>query len=460
MTKLWQLGAAESARLVRGLELSPLELLGALLERIDALDPDLLAWVAVDRKCALEAAGRLERVLARGTAVGPLAGVAVGLKDIFNVRGLPSRAGSRTMAEAGPEAADATVVGRLRRRGAIVLGKLQTTEFASSDPSPTHNPWNALHTPGGSSSGSAVAVATGMLPLALGSQTGGSTVRPAAYNGIVGLKPTYGLISCHGVIANAWSFDTVGILVRSVEDAGLALDAAAGFDRRDPASIHGRAGVYQAAASSPSAPPRIGLLRDYFFEHATPETRANVEQAAAHFEKLGAQVEELRLPASFAGVHAAHRLIGDAELATFHLDRFREQGPIFGPKIATRIRAGLAQPSTVYVQAQRDRYFLAADLKRLAAGVDVLLTPTAPSPAPADLSTTGDAAFQVPWSYSGLPSIGLPSGLDPNGLPLSIQLIAGTGLDAQLLRAAAWCEQALEQHQALKSFRLAQKRLL
>jgi aspartyl-tRNA(Asn)/glutamyl-tRNA(Gln) amidotransferase subunit A len=461
MTELWRLGVAESAGLIRRRELSPVELLNGLLARIDALDANLLAWVLVDRDGALEAARRLERSLARGTAVGPLAGVPLGLKDIFHARGLPTRGGSRTLVEAEPEAADATVVGRLRRRGAIMLGKVTTTEFASSDPSPARNPWNAQHTPGGSSSGSCVAVATGMLPLALGSQTGGSTVRPAGYNGIVGLKPTYGLLSCHGVLANAWSFDTVGILVRSVADAGLALDAAAGFDPLDPASIRSRGGSYHTAASAADSPPRIGLLNSgFFFDRATPEVRANLEQTAAHFERLGATVETLPLPVSFARVHDEHRLIGDAEIATYHQQRFAEMAPLFQPKISVRISTGLTIPATDYVRAQRERHAIANDLRQLATKVDVLLTPTFPAPAPADLTSTGDASYQVPWSYSGLPSLSLPSGLAASGLPLAVQLIAGLGLDAQLLRAAAWCEQALEQSEAVKAFRVAQQRVL
>ena len=257
MTTSHRLGVFESAQEVRTGALSPVTLAQSLLERIDALEPALQAWVTIDREQVLGDAQERENEARQGRFRGPLHGVPVGLKDIFYTEGMATTACSRILADFVPDY-DAACVAKLKDAGAIILGKAVTTEFASSDPSRSRNAWNPAHTPGGSSSGSSVAVSTGMCAAALGSQTGGSTCRPAAYNGIVGLKPSYGRISRHGVVPLSWSLDTVGILVRSAADAAVMLQAMAGHDPRDDGSSAEPVPDYlaQMSAYGSSAPHR------------------------------------------------------------------------------------------------------------------------------------------------------------------------------------------------------------
>ncbi len=443
MAERHTLSAAEAATLIQSRELQPTDYANALLDRVEALDGELKAWVSVDREAVVTDAKRREEELAAGTAGGTLTGVPVGLKDIFHVAGVKTTACSRIFADLVADY-DATCVAKLKEAGAIVLGKAVTTEFATSDPSPTRNPWNLEHTPGGSSSGSAVAVASGMCPAALGSQTGGSTCRPAAYNGIVGLKPTYGRISRYGVIPVSWSLDTVGILVRTVADAALMLQAMAGFDPNDPGSAEAPVPQFQEEMDRFSAPPRLGLLNSgYFFDRASPEVRRHTEAVASQLAQAGAVIEELTLPASFATAPDVQRVIMNVECAAYHDRFFRHRADEYGPRLRSNIEMGMLIPSVTYLQAQRLRREFRRDLTELAQRVDALLMPATPAPAPKDLNTTGDAAFQAPWTSAGLPTIVIPSGLSEVGLPLGIQFAAPPFEEGQLLGVARWCEQAL-----------------
>jgi aspartyl-tRNA(Asn)/glutamyl-tRNA(Gln) amidotransferase subunit A len=443
MAPLHTLGVAEGVALVRQGEVSPVAMAEACLKRIEALEPTLQAWVTIDREGALAAAKRCEQQLQRGEHPGLLAGVPVGLKDIFYTAGLLTTAGSKVYADFVPTY-DATSVTRLRDHGATIIGKAVTTEFATGDPSPSRNPWNTAHTPGGSSSGSAVAVASRMVSAALGSQTGGSTLRPAAYNGIVGLKPTYGRISRYGVIPVSWCLDHVGILVRSVEDAATVLQAIAGPDPRDPGSLREPVGAYVAAVHQADTPPRIGVLHEFFADHADAETRQHTEATAQKLAQAGASLQEMTLPPSFSTVLAAQRLIMKVEMAAFHADMFMTKHDQYRPKIRESIESGLVIPGVDYLRAQRLRRLFQDDVSQLFQNIDVLLTPAAPAPAPRDLNTTGDASFQAPWTYAGVPAIALPSGLSADGMPMGIQLIAAHAQEDRLLRAARWCEAALE----------------
>ena len=284
MPEAYTLTVSDAAEQVRGGQLAPTEYVGALLDRIDTHEPDLQAWVTIDREAVLSDARQREQEPTRGI----MAGVPVGLKDIFYTAGMKTTACSRIYADFVPEY-DATCVTRLKETGAVILGKAVTTEFATSDPSPSRNPWNREHTPGGSSSGSSVAVASGMCPAALGSQTGGSTCRPAAYNGIVGLKPTYGRISRYGVVPVSWSLDTVGILVRTVTDAAILLQAMAGYDVNDPGSAEEPVPNFVDEMGRHSGAPRLGLLKTgYFFDRSTPEVRRYTEVVAAQLAQAGA----------------------------------------------------------------------------------------------------------------------------------------------------------------------------
>ena len=299
----WELGAADAARAVRCKELSPVDLLEAVLERIDAVDARVLAWVHLDRAGARATAQQRADEVARGILHGPLHGVPFGAKDIFYTAGLPTEAGSKVLAGFVP-AYDATSVARLKDAGAVLVGKLHTTEFATYDPAPTRNPWNLACTPGGSSSGAAAAVAARMVPLALGTQTIGSNVRPAAYCGLVGLKPTFGRISTRGVIPLTYTQDHVGLMARSVEDIALGLLAVAGHDPEDPSSSRQPVPDYLAALTR-RRPPRVGLVREFFLERATAEVARVTTETADRLARAGATIEEVTLPPSFRAVHAA-----------------------------------------------------------------------------------------------------------------------------------------------------------
>ena len=306
MPEPFELNVAEAAEQVRNGSLSPVALAQSLLGRIDSLER-LNAWITIDREDVLGAAQEREEQVAQGRILGPMHGVPVGLKDIYYTAGMKTTANSKVYADFVPSF-DATSVRKMKEAGAIVLGKAMTTEFATSDPSIAVNPYNPDHTAGGSSSGSCVAVASRMCAVALGSQTAGSTVRPAAYNGIVGLKATYGRISRAGVIPVAWSLDHVGVLVRTVRDAALMLGVLAGYDPDDPSSSLAPVPDYMAALGRQQSPPRLGLMRQYFYDRCDDEVRAHTDSVVQKLASAGATVEEVAAPPSFEYVAGAHRV--------------------------------------------------------------------------------------------------------------------------------------------------------
>jgi Asp-tRNA(Asn)/Glu-tRNA(Gln) amidotransferase A subunit family amidase len=248
-----------------------------------------------------------------------------------------------------------------------------------------------------------------MVPLAFGTQTVGSVLRPAAYCGVVGLKPTHGRVSCRGIIPLAWSLDHVGFLVRSVDDAALVFGVLAGYDPEDPQSINAPVPDYSAALAATGAPPRLGFLRGFFLENASAEVAAHVEAVAATLARAGARVEEIKLPPSFEGLHAAGGTVMRAEAAAYHAPRFEKHAGEYRPRIREAIELGQAVSAVEYLAAKAHlrRFRLEAD--RLAQGYDALLMPVAPTPAPKGLASTGDGSFCAPWSFSGLPSITIPS---------------------------------------------------
>jgi aspartyl-tRNA(Asn)/glutamyl-tRNA(Gln) amidotransferase subunit A len=438
----WQLGLTAAADLIRAGALAPSELAASLLARIEAFDTELLAWVTVDAEGAMARARAVELRLARRDPVGSLAGVPIGIKDVIDVAGLLTTASSAV--RAGSMATeDAACIGGLRAADATILGKLHTAEFACADPPPTRNPWNHAHTPGGSSSGSGVAVAAGMVPAALGTQTGGSTLRPAVYNGVVGLKPSYGMISNRGVIPVSWSFDHVGVIARSVSDAAAVLGALAGHDPMDPASSP-MASDFSIPAAGLDRPPTIGVIRSVFLERCEPGVATHTLDVVKRLEAEGASVREVELAPSFERIAATVPPIFRGEMYAYHREEYERLKHLYRPMNAAALEEGSRVLAADYVAAARERPAVVADLEALLAGVDILLTPGTPAPAPRDTSSTGDASFQTPWSYAGLPAIALPSGIDPyQGLPLGIQLIGHRWGEAPLLQAAAWCEQVL-----------------
>ena len=437
------LSLAESSYLIAVGDLSPVDLVESLLQRIDALEPSLHAWVYLDREAVLaEAKAKALEIASARRPVGPLHGVPIGLKDIYYTDGVPTTACSKLYADFVPDY-DATTVALLRNAGAIMLGKTVTTEFACLDPSPTINPWNAAHTPGGSSSGSAVAVAARMCAAAMGSQTVGSVLRPASYNGIVGLKPTYGRVSRYGIVPVSWSLDTAGWMTRTVEDAALLLNVMAGADSRDPVASMLPTENYAAALEDPS-PPHIGVLGGYFQENAGSDTWSHVQGVADKLSGAGAIIEELTPPESVNTAWEDQRVIMAVEGAAFHEPMYRTRADEYQPLLREMLRTGLEIDSITYSRALERRLTFIADMVRAAAQVDVLLTPSTPTPALADVTNTGNPAFQGPWTSCGIPAITIPSGLSSDGMPLGIQLAAGHYREARLLEAAGWCEKVLE----------------
>ena len=436
-----ELTAAQAAHAIANRRITATELAQACLDRIASLDDRLKAWVYVDRATVLEDARAADRAVEQRRPLGPLHGVPIGMKDIYYTAGIPTRAGSEVYKDFVPEY-DAASLTLLKHAGALMLGKAVTTEFACLDPSPTVNPWNAAHTPGGSSSGSAVAVASRMCPAAMGSQTVGSVLRPAAYNGVVGFKPTFGRVSRYGVVPVSWNLDTVGWLVRSVEDAALLLQVMSGPDINDPVSSHEPVGDYLSAVAGPAA-PRIGVLRRYFYDLADVETRRHLDGIVERLAQAGAEIEELPMPPSIDTAYVDQRLIMSVEAAAFHEPMYRVQAEDYQPKLRAMLADGLQVDGIAYSRALENRRQFIADMEQLSQQCDVLLTPAAPSPPQADVTNTGDPAFQGPWTSCGLPAISLPSGIAESGLPLGIQLVASPFAEARLLGAAAWCETVL-----------------
>ncbi|MGH2542569.1 MAG: amidase, partial [Ardenticatenaceae bacterium] len=354
---------------------------------------------------------------------GPLHGVPIGVKDIYYTRDMKTTCCSPIYADFVSDY-DSTPVALLRKAGAIIMGKTVTTQFACGDPPPTKNPWNAAHTPGGSSSGSAVGVAAQMFPGALGSQTAGSVLRPAAYNGVVGLKPTFGRISRYGVVPVGWSLDTMGTFTRTVEDAALMLQALSGYDPQDSSSSSLPVPNYQAAIDRQQFPPRIGLVRQFFYDRANDEVKQHTDHVVQQLAMAGAIVEEVKIPMDFETVISTNRVLMTVECAAYHQPVFSERPDDYAPNVRGVIEAGMITPAMAYVQARRNRTHFRRVMEQVTQGFDVLLSPSIYSAAPKELSNTGDPMFQSPWTTAGIPALTLPSGLSESGLPLGIQLAA------------------------------------
>lgn len=440
--EVYELTATEAARAIRSGELSPVELVEALLRRIEATEPRIQAWEQVDAEGAVAAARHLEAKRRERRVTDVLFGVPVGLKDVFHARGLVTTANfdpyrGRVAGE------DAGAAQYLRDAGAIILGKTVTVQFAwGRDPVKTRNPWNTALTPGGSSSGSGAAVAARQVPAALGTQTGGSTLRPAAYCGVVALKPTFGRISRYGLLPVSWTLDHPGIIVRSVADAALLLQALARHDPRDPFSAHQQPEDFVAAVREPGPAPRLGLLRD-LLDRADPPVRQAAEAAAEKLAQAGAEVREVRLPVSMDLLLAVHFLIITPEGAAVHAEQHAHFAEHYRPNLRASIEVGQLIPAAVYVQATRLRRRLRSLMTELVGSVDGVIGPTVRNLPPPAESGTGDPSFQAIWTLFGFPNVSLPSGLSPERLPHAIQIIGQPFGERRLLRVAAWCEGVL-----------------
>ncbi|MFL5241875.1 MAG: amidase [Gemmataceae bacterium] len=420
---------------IRAGNTTPLHLLEECLRQVDRYDARIHAWVFIDRELAFTDAAERTAELKRGFDRGPLHGIPLGIKDIIDVFDWPTAAGSKLWAQSIARA-DAMVVERLRQAGAVFMGKTVTTQYASFDPPPTRNPWNLARTPGGSSSGSAAAVACGMCLGALGSQTGGSITRPASYCGVASLKPTYGRVSTVGVVPLASSMDHVGPMAPCVADLSILFQAIADPGKSDKA-------LDRRGLDQPMHPPRLGCVGGIFDKLATPAVRSMTTNARARLEANGARMQSVPLPAGFAEVLSRHRTVMAVEAAAYHQRRLHRHPEDYLPKIRELIEEGIACPPAEYARCKEHQARLSEEMEACLHSVDALLIPATTSPAP-DAATTGDPAFNSPWSYTGLPSVSIPAGWTEDGLPLSVQIIGRKNEESKLLAVAAWCEDALD----------------
>jgi Asp-tRNA(Asn)/Glu-tRNA(Gln) amidotransferase A subunit family amidase len=436
LTDLHLLSASEAARLIRDGMISSEQLVEAYLARIRQVDPQVQAWTFLDEDYALTQARALDELRLSGRAIGPLHGVPVGLKDIFDTADMPTECGSVLYAGRTPSR-DATVTAMLRAAGAVIMGKTVTTEFAYFSPGKTRNPHNPEHTPGGSSSGSAAAVASSMVPLALGSQTNGSTIRPAAYCGVIGFKPTHGLISRYGVLALSRTLDHVGLFANSLDDVALLTEQIVGYDENDPDTRpRARVPYVEIAAEEPPLAPMFAFIKTPHWQRADEETR---EGFAEIIEHLGSQVEEVELFPSAADAWQWHQSIMSAEMA-YNLERdWRTGGVRLSEQLRAQIERGLEVRAADYLSAVgRIKLLNHSFIELFEQRYDAILTPAAASAASKGLASTGDPSFCTLWTLCGMPALSMPVLQSSAGMPLGVQLVGPRYGDARLLRTARW----------------------
>ncbi|MDX1606845.1 MAG: amidase, partial [Candidatus Competibacterales bacterium] len=433
--ELTALGAAQAADLIAAGRLGAEELTRACLARIEAREAEIGAWAFLDPDHALQQARRADEARRLGRPLGPLHGVPVGLKDIFDTRDMPTEYGSVLHAGRQPRE-DATAVARLRAAGAVILGKTVATEFAVYTPGKTRNPVAPEHTPGGSSSGSAAAVADGMVPLALGSQTNGSIVRPAAFCGVLGYKPSFGLVSRHGVLHQSRLLDHVGGLARTLEDLALLIEVLAGHDGYD-LDVPPRAQMPLQATlrQDPPVRPRLAFVPTPVWEQAEPDTR---EAFAELVEVLGEDIETVDLPAPFGAALDIHRTLHEVDLAVALAREYERGRDQLSPALLEMLERGRRTTAFDYHQAVAHRTQYLSLLDRLCGDYDALLTPSVPGSAPRGLEQTGSPAFCTLWTLCGLPALNLPLLADSAGLPLGVQLVGAPHDDARFLRTGRW----------------------
>ena len=438
------LSATESARRIREGLLTSEELVGACLERIRALEPKVQAWTFLDEEHALAQARAADEKKRSGEPVGALHGVPVGLKDIIDTADMPTENGTVLHKGRAPRQ-DAAVVSLLRAAGAVMLGKTVTTECAYFHPGKTRNPHNPEHTPGGSSSGSAAAVAAAMVPLALGSQTNGSVIRPAAFCGVYGFKPTHGLIPRSGVLQLSRTLDHVGLFARSLSDIALLAEQLTGYDERDPDTRpRARAPFLELSKEAPPVEPMLAFIKTPHWDRVDGEAK---EALAELVDALGDRVEEVELFPSAAESWDWHRTIMDVEMASNFEREWTHGRDRLSQPLRTLIERGREVRAVDYQRALRGIAPAAASLDELfMERYDAILTPAAPGVAPKGLAATGDPRFCTAWTLLGMPALSLPLMQGAGGLPLGAQLVGRRNFDARLLRTARWLGARLEAH--------------
>ena len=431
-----QLTASEAARKIREGLLTSEELVLACLERIRATEPTVQAWTYLDEGHALEQARAADEARRSQQGVGPLNGIPVGVKDIIDTADMPTQNGT-VLHEGRMPGSDAAVVSMLRAAGAVILGKTVTTECAYYSPGKTRNPWNLEHTPGGSSSGSAAAVAAQMVPLALGSQTNGSVIRPAAFCGAFGFKPTHGLIPRTGILKLSRALDHVGFFSRSLDDLALLGETLVGYDAGDPDTRpRGRIPFTQVLNEEPPIEPMLAFIKTPHWDRVTEEAR---EAFAELMDVLGDRAEEIDLSPSASDAWEWQKLIMEADMSA-NLEREWQQGrDKLSPQLSGLMERGREVRVVDYQRALRGAERVVESLDDLfTERYDAILTPAAPGAAPKGLSATGDPAFCTLWTLCGMPAVSLPLLRSEGGLPIGVQLVGRRSYDARLLRTARW----------------------
>ncbi|MCK6450404.1 MAG: amidase [Alphaproteobacteria bacterium] len=440
MTDLHALSLAQAALEIREGRIKSAELVRACLGRIKAVDGDIRAWTFLDPDHALRQAEALDRQRSEGKPIGRLHGVPVGIKDVFDTGDMPTELGSPLYAGRMPRR-DAACVARLRAAGAVIMGKTVTTEFAYFTPGKTANPHDPRRTPGGSSSGSAAAVAATMVPGAIGSQTAGSVIRPAAFCGVVGFKPTHGLIPRTGALLLSRTVDHIGVFARTLEDAALMAEVMAGHDDGDPDTRPiATPPLAAVAAERPPLPPRFAFVKTPMWDQAEKSTQ---DAFVAFAESLGEGAGEVELPSAAGEIIALHGTVMDVEMA-HNLHREYEDG---AEKLSLRLRQLIERGRSHLAVAYRRSVDLIEPINAAIDAVfdeyDAIVTPAAPGEAPLGLDATGNPVFCSPWTYLGTPAVTLPLLKGPAGMPLGVQLVGRRGNDARLLRTARWLAESL-----------------
>jgi len=441
---LFELSAVEAAQQIRSGLISSVELVTACLERIESTDADIKAWVHLDAEQALAQAEALDEIRQKGLPLGPLHGVPVGLKDIFDTCDMPTQLGTKIHQGRQPEF-DAVVVERLREAGAVILGKTATTEFAFIHPSTTTNPHNSAHTPGGSSSGSAAGVAAGHVPLAIGSQTVGSTIRPASYCGIYGFKPTRGVISRQGVLKTSKTMDHVGLFGRTLEDLALLGDVLGSYDQRDLMSYaRPRPHLMEGYEAEPPVEPNFVWL-DMPINELLED--AAVEGLAELRDMLGDQVDVVPAPETFAHVIDAHKIIHEYEIVRCLKTEIDNHWADISDTLKPKLESGLAITDESYGEAIAMVTGAENFFAEFFNDYDAVLTSSSPGEAPPISSGTGNPIFSSIWTFAGLPCLSLPIMIGNKGLPIGVQLVGSREGDDRLFRTARWLLQQLDGEQ-------------
>ena len=439
-TSLNWLSASDAASSIRDGAISAEQLMQSCLDRVHEVDGSVQAWAHLDAGHALARARARDDMRRQGDAVGPLHGVPVGIKDIIDTADMPTEDGTVLHAGRLP-VSDAAVVRELRAAGAVIMGKTVTTELATYFPGKTRNPHNPEHTPGGSSSGSAAAVAAGMLPVAIGTQTNGSVIRPAAFCGVYGFKPTFGLIPRSGILKQSRALDQVGVFARTLQDIALVTEQIAGADEADPDTRpRARLPLLATLAEAPPMPPQIAFVKTPVWDRAEPQTREAFAELVAH---LGSSVSEVELPESASRAWEWQRTVMEAEMAT-HYDAEWERGrDRLSESLRAQLERGRAISALEYQKARARRDMVNEALTEIFQHYDAIVTPSAAGPAPHGLDSTGDPAFCTLWTFCGMPALNLPLMTAGNGLPLGVQLVGPHMGDARLLRTARWMTETM-----------------